>query len=64
MIEVKNIQKMFDKYLEDDYSEIDNMIQKYKNFHNFYIDCTFEATRYLEQTSLYDILIELFKERS
>lgn len=64
MITVKNIQKMFDKYLENDYSEIDNMIQKYKNFYNFYMDCTSEATKYLEQTSLYDILVELFKERS
>jgi hypothetical protein len=64
MIEVKDIQKMFDKYLENDYSEIDNMIQKYKNIHNFKANCTFEATKYLEQTSLYDILVELFKERS
>jgi hypothetical protein len=64
MVEVKDIQKMFDKYLENDYSEIDSMIQKYKNIHNFTADCTSEATRYLEYTSLYDILVELFKERS
>lgn len=64
MITVKNIQDLFDKYLEDDYSAIDNMIQKYKNIHNFKANCTTEATKYLEQTSLYDILVELFKERS
>ena len=64
MINVKNIQNMFDKYLEDDYSEIDNMIKKYKNIRNFTTNCTYEATKYLEITSLYDILVELFKERS
>lgn len=64
MVEVKDIQNLFDQYLEDDYSILDNMIKRYKDFYNFYMDCTSEATRYLEQTSLYDIMAELFKERS
>lgn len=64
MVEVRDIQNLFDKYLENDYSVLDNMIKRYKNFYNFYMDCTSEATKYLERTSLYDILVELFKERS
>lgn len=64
MVEVRDIQNLFDKYLENDYTMLDNMIQKYNNFYNFYMDCNSEATKYLEQTSLYDILVELFKERS
>lgn len=31
MIGVRDIQNLFDNYLEDDYSEIDNMIKEYKN---------------------------------
>lgn len=64
MVEVRDIQNLFDKYLENDYTILDNMIKKYNNFYNFHIDCTTEAARYLEYTSLYDILFELFKERS
>lgn len=64
MVEVRDIQNLFDKYLENDYTILDNMIKRYKNFYNFHIDCTTEAARYLEYTSLYDILFELFKERS
>lgn len=64
MVEVRDIQNLFDQYLENDYTILDNMIKRYKNIHNFTADCTSEATRYLEYTSLYDILVELFKERS